>query len=501
MSQNYKITDKIERGSYGEIYDTNHHNIVCKISKCSSSCGLNSSFLQEVSSLKLMNNHPNIVKIHHIDCNDKQSEIYMEKYPINLYQYISDDQPVEQFKIKTIIYQILSVINDAHQNHLIHGDIKPTNILLDDQKQVIVCDWGFGVYMSDHNYCETMPNLLQTLTYRAPEVLCQLCPYTEKIDVWSIGIILCELYNKELLFNYHMIIKNGVKIEDIKSQLMSIYKFFGYPRGEKYKNVNIRYDYHSYENLLHIDDPQCLDLIDRMTQYDPNLRISCMDALQHPYFHDITEKYVYIPRPLQTFKIQPLKFAEIMKFTNNDRINVFKNIQTIIRHYQLPNIVYFNTCIYFDTYLSKNQIEKQQLTLLCLCCLMISCKINDCVKCTIEQLIDTMESINYDFLTCQEFKALELDIVKSLDFSLFHNNLYHSIKHYINKLNVIYIKEKYITQICYEVTYEIENYEYDQYLLAGVIVSYCMNQDLSLYDPQIVKFVDHIIVNNRFKFI
>lgn len=76
-----------------------------------------------------------------------------------------------------------------HQTRILHRDLKPQNILL--QKDTIkICDFGFAKKMSAAT--NFLNSIKGTPLYIAPEILLTR-PYTHKVDVWSLGIILFEL--------------------------------------------------------------------------------------------------------------------------------------------------------------------------------------------------------------------------------------------------------------------------------------------------------------------
>lgn len=99
---------------------------------------------------------------------------------------------------RTIIYQTLQGLTYLHEQGVIHRDLKPGNILVTTRRpmHIKVADFGISSKVADmHN------TLCGTCLYAAPDIWAP--PYTEKIDVWSVGIIVLELwtglpkYNRE----------------------------------------------------------------------------------------------------------------------------------------------------------------------------------------------------------------------------------------------------------------------------------------------------------------
>ncbi|KAK1994459.1 kinase-like protein [Colletotrichum falcatum] len=98
-------------------------------------------------------------------------------------------------------HQIFIGLAHMRKCSIIHADLKPDNILVNESRTVLkICDLGTGIDKSDaataHN--EITPYLVSRF-YRAPEVILGM-PYDYAIDMWSIGCTLYELYSGKILF-------------------------------------------------------------------------------------------------------------------------------------------------------------------------------------------------------------------------------------------------------------------------------------------------------------
>jgi len=98
--------------------------------------------------------------------------------------------------IRAYALQILEALVFLEEHSIIHCDLKPENILLidDEAKKLKLVDYGSGCFRSEQAY-----TYVQSRFYRAPEVILRL-NYSEKVDIWSFGCILAELYTGEPLF-------------------------------------------------------------------------------------------------------------------------------------------------------------------------------------------------------------------------------------------------------------------------------------------------------------
>ena len=99
-------------------------------------------------------------------------------------------------KLQRVTKQILVALEYIHNLHLIHCDLKPENILIKSYSrcEVKVIDFGSSCFTHDH-----LSSYIQSRSYRAPEVILG-CKYDERIDIWSLGCIVAELWTGEVLF-------------------------------------------------------------------------------------------------------------------------------------------------------------------------------------------------------------------------------------------------------------------------------------------------------------
>jgi calcium-dependent protein kinase len=144
--------------------------------------------------------HPNIVRLY---------EVYEDKNSIFLVTELCDGRElfdeiiargrfIEQ-EAAIVTKQMLQAIAYCHENNVAHRDLKPENILIDYKSKGSIKVIDFGTSHVFQKEANVMHQMYGTAYYIAPEVLAGA--YTEKCDVWSIGVILYVMLSGKPPFN------------------------------------------------------------------------------------------------------------------------------------------------------------------------------------------------------------------------------------------------------------------------------------------------------------
>lgn len=195
-------------------------------------------------------------------------------------------QELSKDQIIWFAYQILRGLKYLHTSNIIHRDIKPGNLTVNENCELRIID--FGLARSEK---EEMTGYVATRWYRAPEIMLKWMHYTKAVDIWSVGCIIAEMFLHRPLFPG----------SDHVNQLNRILEVVGYPSENLILQIND--DAKSYlernpkrpqrvnfnEHFNEIASPVVIDLIDKMLQLDPNDRINVEQALAHEcmgMYHD-----------------------------------------------------------------------------------------------------------------------------------------------------------------------------------------------------------------------
>lgn len=88
--------------------------------------------------------------------------------------------------------EIIVALQWLHSLNIIYRDLKPDNVMIDHDGHIKLIDFGFAKHLSQNEQFRTMTNC-GTIGYAAPEVIQPNMGYSFQADVWSLGIVICEL--------------------------------------------------------------------------------------------------------------------------------------------------------------------------------------------------------------------------------------------------------------------------------------------------------------------
>ena len=144
--------------------------------------------------------HPNIVGVYDVGQSQEMNYIVMEYVEgTDLKDYVRQKGALHPIEAVRIMMQIVSAIAAAHQNRIIHRDIKPQNILIDKEGNVKITDFGIAVALSDTSLTQTN-TLLGSVHYLSPEQA-KGGMATIQTDIYALGIVLYELLTGKVPFD------------------------------------------------------------------------------------------------------------------------------------------------------------------------------------------------------------------------------------------------------------------------------------------------------------
>lgn len=143
--------------------------------------------------------HPNVVSIYDVGQEDDTHYIVMEYVEgHNLNEIIQERAPLQADEAVRIAMQIADALDHAHQNHIIHRDIKPHNILIGKNGRVKVTDFGIARAVTSSTITQT-GSVIGSVHYFSPEHAKGINT-GEKSDLYSLGIVLYQMLTAQLPF-------------------------------------------------------------------------------------------------------------------------------------------------------------------------------------------------------------------------------------------------------------------------------------------------------------
>uniref|UniRef100_A0A8C2H3Q5 Serine/threonine-protein kinase PRP4 homolog n=1 Tax=Cyprinus carpio TaxID=7962 RepID=A0A8C2H3Q5_CYPCA len=214
--------------------------------------------------------------------------------------------------VRSYSQQLFLAIKLLKRCNILHADIKPDNILVNESKTILkLCDFGSASHVADN---DITPYLVSRF-YRAPEIIIGKS-YDYGIDMWSVGCTLYELYTGKILFpgksNNHMLklamdLKGKLPNKMIRKGLFKDQHFdqssnFLYTEVDKVterEKVTVMSTINPTKDLsMDMVGRQALpedqrkkvvqlkDLLDQILMLDPAKRITINQALQHPFIQE-----------------------------------------------------------------------------------------------------------------------------------------------------------------------------------------------------------------------
>ncbi|PAA92273.1 hypothetical protein BOX15_Mlig001230g2 [Macrostomum lignano] len=306
----YEIRKRLGKGAYGVVWkalDRRTGEIVAlkKIFDAFRNQTDAQRTFREIAFLQQFTDHPNIVKLLNVIKAENDMDIYLvfEFMETDLHNVIKRGNILKEVHKQYIMYQMLKATMYIHSGNCVHRDQKPSNVLLDSDCFVKLCDFGLARSLSQTKRQLQRPDTDPALTeyvatrwYRAPEILLASRRYTTGVDMWSLGCILGEMLLGKPLFPGSSTLNQIERIVSAispptKEEIASIGSNYGASILEKASSGRPA---QPLESILPAQvDPNAVDLLHRLLQFSPDRRITAAEALRHPYvrrFHSPTEE-------------------------------------------------------------------------------------------------------------------------------------------------------------------------------------------------------------------
>jgi len=285
----YTKLDKLGEGTYATVFKGKSRLtdalVALKEIRLEHEEGAPCTAIREVSLLKDLK-HANIVTLHDIVHTDKSLTLVFEYLERDLKQYMDDCGAILAMNnVKLFLYQMLRGLAYCHARRVLHRDLKPQNLLINERGELKLAD--FGLARAKSVPTKTYSNEVVTLWYRPPDVLLGSTEYSTPIDMWGVGCIFYEMASGRPLFP-------GSTVED---ELHLIFKVLGTPTEDNWPGIGrseelagYKFPHYSPESLVARAprlDPDGISLLTSFLWFEARRRVSAREALRKPYFDSL----------------------------------------------------------------------------------------------------------------------------------------------------------------------------------------------------------------------
>lgn len=293
-NEKLKLYEKIEflgEGQFATVYKARHihtNNIVAvkkiKIgTKIEAADGINRTALREIKLLQELN-HENIIGLLDVYGHRSNVSLVFDFMETDLEIIIKDSGIILSLShIKCFILQTFLGLEYLHNHWILHRDMKPNNLLLNNEGVLKIADFGLAKFYGSPNRLYT--HQVVTRWYRAPELFYGARHYGTGIDVWAVGCILAEL----------LLRKPFLPGESDLAQLSQIFSILGTPTEESWPGVTLLPDYIEFKYCAPIAfntvftaaSEDLIHLLAKCLVLNPLQRCTSQTALQLPYFSNL----------------------------------------------------------------------------------------------------------------------------------------------------------------------------------------------------------------------
>ena len=293
MKNKYEVLGIVGEGAYGIVYkclnkETNKYVAVKKFKETQDKL-VQKTKKRELAMLQMLH-HENVVEFQESFVSKGNFFLVFEYVEKNLLEVLEESpRGLSPKLIRSLVFQMCKAVDYLHKNNMIHRDVKPENLLIDENLNLKLCDFGFARKVKlnkNNNNIDTMTDYVATRWYRSPELLLSGGIYGPEVDYWAIGCIMGELADGNPMFPG----------EDEVDQLDCIIKILG-NLPESLVNMYYENPIYNGKELLKIKKPETLekrylgilsptaiDFMKGLLELDPNKRLNGENVFKHKYF-------------------------------------------------------------------------------------------------------------------------------------------------------------------------------------------------------------------------
>ncbi|NWV29937.1 CDK18 kinase, partial [Origma solitaria] len=312
--ETYVKLDKLGEGTYATVFKgrskLTENLVALKEIRLEHEEGAPCTAIREVSLLKNLK-HANIVTLHDIIHTERCLTLVFEYLDNDLKQYLENcGNLMSVHNVKIFMFQLLRGLAYCHGRKILHRDLKPQNLLINERGELKLAD--FGLARAKSVPTKTYSNEVVTLWYRPPDVLLGSTEYSTPIDMCPPGTAAPSLGGSSPTLGgvpsrpsdrgRCPCVPPGTPTEDTWPGITSNEEFNAY-----------NFSQHRAQPLINHAprlDAEGIDLLTNLLLYRAKGRISAEAALQHPYFKSLGERVHLLPDNASIFSLKEIQLQK-----------------------------------------------------------------------------------------------------------------------------------------------------------------------------------------------
>ncbi|KAI6051289.1 CDK18 [Marmota monax] len=310
--ETYVKLDKLGEGTYATVFKgrskLTENLVALKEIRLEHEEGAPCTAIREVSLLKNLK-HANIVTLHDLIHTDRSLTLVFEYLDSDLKQYLDHcGNLMSMHNVKIFMFQLLRGLAYCHRRKILHRDLKPQNLLINERGELKLAD--FGLARAKSVPTKTYSNEVVTLWYRPPDVLLGSTEYSTPIDMWGVGCIHYEMATGRPLFPG----------STVKEELHLIFRLLGTPTEETWPGVTALSEFRAYNFPGYLPQPLLshaprldtdgIHLLTGLLLYESKSRLSAEAALSHPYFRSLGERVHQLEDTASIFSLKEIQLQK-----------------------------------------------------------------------------------------------------------------------------------------------------------------------------------------------